>query len=431
MQTDYTKDTKRLLMEKYGISQELYELCSQCEQSLSFEFRNIEKIAEFNHLKVLHAMQECGISDRHFAGTCGYGYDDIGRDAIEEVYAKVFGCEDALVRGSILSGTVALATLLYGILRPGDEIIAATGKPYDTLEGIIGIKDVENKGSLKDFGVTYKQVDLLENLDVDFEGLRKAVTDKTTMVMIQRSKGYAFRHAFSIDTIEKIVKTVKEVNPNCIVMCDNCYGEFVETREPTDVGVDIMAGSLIKNPGGGLALSGGYIAGRRDLVSRASDRYSAPGLGKHVGASLGSNRWMMQGFYMAPHIVSQAVKGAVLIAALMEHEGYETMPHSKDPRADIVQAIKFGSPEKLRSFCASIQAAAPVDSFVVPEEWDMPGYDAQVIMAAGAFVQGSSIELSSDGTMTPPYIAYMQGGLIYENVKLAGMMAVKRLRNLN
>lgn len=430
MQDIFTKDIKRLLMEQYGISQGIYELCSQCEQSLSFEFRKIEQIAEYNHYKVLKAMQENGISDRHLGSTSGYGYDDIGRDAIERVYAQVFQCEDALVRGSILSGTVALATLLYGILRPGDEIVAVTGKPYDTLEGIIGIKEVENNGSLKDFGISYKQVDLLENSQVDFDGIAKAITPKTTMAMIQRSKGYAFRPAFSIDTIEKIVKTVKSVNPNCIVMCDNCYGEFVETREPTQVGVDIMAGSLIKNPGGGIAQNGGYIAGRKDLVARAADRYSAPGLGKHVGATLGSNRWIMQGFYMAPHVVSQAIKGAVLMAAIMEQEGYETCPRSRDHRADIVQAIKFGSPDTLRAFCASIQAAAPVDSFVVPEEWDMPGYEDQVIMAAGAFVQGSSIELSSDGTMTPPYIAYMQGGLIYENVKLACMLAVKKLRSL-
>lgn len=430
MHEDFTKDIKKILMEQYGISQEVYELCSQCEQSLSFEFRKIEKIAEYNHYKVLRAMQENGISDRHLGSTNGYGYDDIGRDAIERVYADVFECEDALVRGSILSGTVALATLLYGILRPGDEIVAVTGKPYDTLEGIIGIKEVENNGSLKDFGVSYKQVDLLEGGKVDFEGIAKTITGKTKMAMIQRSKGYAFRPAFSIETIEKIVKTVKAVNPDCIVMCDNCYGEFVETKEPTQVGVDIMAGSLIKNPGGGMAQNGGYIAGRKDLVARAADRYSAPGLGKHVGATLGSNRWIMQGFYMAPHIVSQAMKGAVLMATVMEQEGYETCPHSRDHRADIVQAIKFGSPQTLRAFCASLQAAAPVDSFVVPEEWDMPGYEDQVIMAAGAFVQGSSIELSGDGTMIPPYIAYMQGGLVYENVKLACMLAVKRLRSL-
>lgn len=420
---------ENLFLDKYNISQDIIDLSQKKEEELSDVFKLIEDVRDFNQLKVLAAMQKEGISERHFAGSSGYGYDDIGRDAIDRVYADAFGAEDSLVRSQIVSGTHCLTIALFGLLRPGDELLAVTGKPYDTLDTVIGIRP--GHGSLAEFGVKYSQVDLLPDGIPDYDKIYDAVNDKTKVVLIQRSKGYCYRPAVSLENIGKIVKTVRNKKNDVIIFTDNCYGEFVDVKEPTQMGVDIMAGSLIKNPGGGLALSGGYIAGRKDLVDMCGERLTAPGIGKHVGASQGACRSILQGFYFAPHIVAESLKGAVLTAAMFEELGVECNPSSKEKRSDIVQALKLKSPENLSLFCKAMQAAAPVDSYVVPEAWDMPGYDDKVIMAAGAFVQGSSIELSADGPMTPPYIAYMQGGLTYVNVKLAAMVAADEYRRKN
>ncbi|MBE7065396.1 MAG: hypothetical protein E7384_06255 [Ruminococcaceae bacterium] len=412
---------ENLFSDRYSISQDIIDLSRKKEEELSDIFKQIEVVRDFNQLKVLSAMQKEGISDRHFAGSSGYGYDDIGRDAIDRVYASAFGAEDSLVRSQIVSGTHCLTVALFGLLRPGDELLAVTGKPYDTLDTVIGIRP--GNGSLAEFGVNYSQVDLLPDGIPDYERIYDAVNEKTKVVLIQRSKGYCYRPAMSLENIAKVVDAVRSKRKDVIIFTDNCYGEFVDIKEPTQMGVDIMAGSLIKNPGGGLALSGGYIAGRKDLVDMCGERMTAPGIGKHVGASQGACRSILQGFYFAPHIVAESLKGAVFTAAMFESLGVECNPSSREKRSDIVQALKLGSPENLSLFCKAMQAAAPVDSYVVPEAWDMPGYDDKVIMAAGAFVQGSSIELSADGPMTPPYIAYMQGGLTYINVKLAAMTA--------
>ena len=417
----------QFMQAEYGISPDLCRLCDEIEQQLEPQFAKIREIRDYNQLRVLRAMQQNGLSDRHFNFSTGYGYDDIGRDILDRIYADVFHCEDALVRSQIISGTQALAVCMFGILRPGDTVVAVTGKPYDTLEEVIGIRGEAGQGSLKDFGVRYKQVDLLPGGVPDYEGIRKAIGPDTKMAILQRSRGYDYREALSIETIEKVIAAVKEVNPDTVVMCDNCYGEFVCDREPTDVGADLIVGSLIKNPGGGLAQIGGYIAGKKAYVEMCASRLTAPGLGKHVGASLGTSRAMLQGFYMAPHTVAECLQGAVFTAALFERLGFDTSPKADSPRSDIIQAVRFEDGKKLEAFCQMIQAAAPVDSFVVPEAWDMPGYEAQVIMAAGAFVQGSSIELSADGPMIPPYIAFMQGGLTYANVKLAALMAAGKL----
>ena len=417
----------QFMQTEYGISPDLCRLCDEIEQQLAPQFAKIQETRDYNQLRVLRAMQQNGLSDRHFNFSTGYGYDDIGRDILDQIYADVFRCEDALVRSQIISGTQALAVCLFGILRPGDTVVAVTGKPYDTLEEVIGIRGESGRGSLKDFGVHYKQVDLLPGGVPDYDGIRKAIGPDTKMAILQRSRGYDYREALSIETIEKVIAAVKETNPNTVVMCDNCYGEFVCDREPTDVGADLIVGSLIKNPGGGLAQTGGYIAGKKEYVEMCASRLTAPGLGKHVGASLGTSRAMLQGFYMAPHTVAECLQGAVFTAALFERLGFDTSPKADSVRSDIIQAIRFEDGKKLSIFCQMIQAAAPVDSFVVPEAWDMPGYEAQVIMAAGAFVQGSSIELSADGPMIPPYIAFMQGGLTYANVKLAALMAATKL----
>lgn len=417
----------QLMQTEYGISPELCRLCDEIEQQVAPQFAKIQETRDYNQLRVLRAMQQNGLSDRHFNFSTGYGYDDIGRDILDRIYADVFRCEDALVRSQIISGTQALAVCLFGILRPGDTVVAVTGKPYDTLEEVIGIRGESGQGSLKDFGVHYQQVDLLPGGIPDYEGIRKAIGPDTKMAILQRSRGYDYREALSIETIEKVIAAVKEVNPDTVVMCDNCYGEFVCDREPTDVGADLIVGSLIKNPGGGLAQTGGYIAGKKAYVEMCASRLTAPGLGKHVGASLGTSRGMLQGFYLAPHTVAECLQGAVFTAALFERLGFDTSPKADSVRSDIIQAIRFEDSKKLETFCQMIQAAAPVDSFVVPEAWDMPGYEAQVIMAAGAFVQGSSIELSADGPMIPPYIAFMQGGLTYANVKLAALMAASKL----
>ncbi len=416
---------EKFILENYGVKSDIFRQGQAAEAELAKTFAEIDKVRDYNQLKVLKAMQDTGIAERHFAGSSGYGYDDIGRDAIDEVYARTFGAEDAVVRGQIVSGTHCLATALFGVLRPGDELLAVTGKPYDTLDTVIGIRP--GSGSLAEFGVTYKQVDLKEDGTPDYEAIYEAVGPKTKVVAIQRSRGYCYRPALTVEQIKKIVETVKNKSRETIVFTDNCYGEFVDYTEPTECGVDYMAGSLIKNPGGGLALSGGYIVGREDIIDMCSQRVTAPGLGKHLGASQFACRNILQGFYFAPHIVGESLKGAAFAAKMLENAGIETSPKSTDKRSDIVQCIKFNDPALMKTFCRAIQAGAPVDSFVVPEASDMPGYDDKVIMAAGAFVQGASIELSADGPMRAPYVAYMQGGLTYANVKLAVLIAMQKL----
>lgn len=408
-----------------GISGRVIQFTEEVERSLQERFKTIDQVAEYNQLKVIRAMQEARVSDIHFAGTTGYGYNDMGRDTLEEVYAKAFHGEDALVRPQLISGTHALTVALSGNLRPGDEIFSPVGKPYDTLEEVIGIRD--SVGSLKEYGITYRQVDLLENGDFDYENIRKAINDKTRLVEIQRSKGYATRPTLSVKRIGELISFIKGIRPDVICMVDNCYGEFVETVEPTDVGADMIVGSLIKNPGGGLAPIGGYIVGRKDCIERASYRLTAPGLGKEVGASLGVSQSLYQGLFLAPTVVAGALKGAVFAANVYEKLGFPVVPNGSESRHDIIQAITFGTAEGVIKFCEGIQAAAPVDSFVTPEPWAMPGYDSDVIMAAGAFVQGSSIELSADGPIKPPYAVYFQGGLTWYHAKLGILMSLQKL----
>ena len=408
-----------------GISRPVLEYGLKIEEQLKDRFQAIDKRAEYNQLKVLRGMQENRVSDIHFAATTGYGYNDLGRDTLEAVYASVFHGESALVRPQLISGTHALNIALSGNLRPGDELLSPVGKPYDTLEEVIGIRP--SCGSLKEYGVTYQQVDLKEDGSFDYEGIREALNQRTRLVTIQRSKGYATRPTLSVERIGELIAFVKSIRPDVICMVDNCYGEFVETTEPTDVGADMIVGSLIKNPGGGLAPIGGYIVGRQDCIDRASYRLSAPGLGKEVGASLGINQQLYQGLFLAPTVVSGALKSAIFAANVYESLGFEVFPAGKDERHDIIQAITFGTPEGVIAFCKGIQAAAPVDSFVTPEPWDMPGYDSQVIMAAGAFVQGSSIELSADGPIKPPYAVYFQGGLTWYHGKLGILKSLQIL----
>ena len=399
-----------------GIEKKVYEFGEKIEESLKGRFEEIDRNAELNQMKVIAAMQKNKVSAECFNISSGYGYNDMGRDTLEKVYADCFGGEDALVRPQITCGTHALALALMSNLRPGDELLSPVGKPYDTLEEVIGIRP--SKGSLAEYGITYSQVDLLADGSFDFEGIKKAINEKTKLVTIQRSKGYATRPTLSVERIGQLIAFVKEIKPDVICMVDNCYGEFVDTIEPSDVGADIMVGSLIKNPGGGLAPIGGYIAGRKDCVENASYRMTCPGLGMEVGATLGVNRSLYQGFFLAPMVTKGALKGAVFAANIYEKLGFPVVPNSTEPRQDIIQAVTLGTPEGLVAFCQGIQAAAPVDSFVTPEPWDMPGYDSQVIMAAGAFIQGSSIELSADGPMKPPYAVYFQGGLTWEHAKL-------------
>jgi cystathionine beta-lyase family protein involved in aluminum resistance len=420
--------TKEYLKKYFEIDDKVIELAQQAENDAKEVFERIDEIKQINQLKVIKAMQDNKLSDSHFNGTTGYGYDDRGRDVLDSVYANIFGAEDALVRHQIVSGTQALALCLFGNLRPGDELVAVTGKPYDTLEEVIGIRG-ENCGSLKEFGVSYKQVELKKDGKPDLAQISATVSTKTKMAMIQRSRGYSWRDALCIDDIKVIVETIKKVDSDIIVMVDNCYGEFVEEIEPIEVGADIIAGSLIKNPGGGLAVTGGYIVGKKRLVEQAAFRLTSPGLGKEVGASLGNNRLMFQGLFMAPHVVAESLKGAVFCAALMKLAGFETLPLVNSKRSDIIQSIKFNNEACLIAFCQGIQKGSPVDSYVTPQPWDMPGYDSPVIMAAGAFVQGSSIELSADAPIKAPYIAYMQGGLVYEHVKLGNVIALQKLIN--
>ncbi|MCX7842780.1 MAG: methionine gamma-lyase family protein [Clostridia bacterium] len=418
--------SQTMLKSEFGIDEAVVRITNQAEKEIEEIIREIDSIKEFNQFKVIKAMQDNNLSDSHFAGTTGYGYDDRGREILDMVYASVFKAEDALVRHQIVSGTQALAVCMYGVLRPGDELLAVTGKPYDTLEEVIGIRG-EGSGSLKEFGITYNQVDLLADGSIDLEGIRNAVGEKTKLIYMQRSRGYSLRPAITINEIGKAIEYIKGLKKDAIVMVDNCYGEFVEDREPTEVGADLAAGSLIKNPGGGIAPTGGYIAGKEEYVRKAAYRLTAPGLGKKVGSTLGHSRLLFQGLFLAPHVVAESLKGAVFCAALMQKLGFETAPQAGEKRGDIIQAIKFNNADSLIAFCQGIQKGSPVDSYVTPQPWDMPGYDCPVIMAAGAFVQGSSIELSADGPIKPPYTAYMQGGLVYEHVKLGVMTAIQKM----
>ena len=417
------------MYQSMGISEGVYNFGKEILEGLKTRFEIIDEVAEYNQMKVLKAMQDCKVSDIHFAATTGYGYNDLGRDTLEEVYAKVFHTEDALVRPQIVSGTHALAVALSSQLRPGDELLSPVGKPYDTLEEVIGIR--ESVGSLAEYGVTYRQVDLLEDGSFDWENIKKAINEKTKMVTIQRSKGYQTRPTLSVARIEELIKFVKNIKPDVICMVDNCYGEFVETTEPTDVGADMCVGSLIKNPGGGLAPTGGYIVGKKECIERAAARLTSPGLGKEVGASLGVISSFYQGFFLAPTVTAGALKGAIFAANVYEKLGYGVVPNGTESRHDIIQAVTFGIPEGVIEFCKGIQAAAPVDSYVVPEPWAMPGYDSDVIMAAGAFVQGSSIELSADAPIKPPYAVYFQGGLTWNHAKLGILMSLQKLVEAN
>ncbi len=419
-----TKDLENLY-ESMGISKEVLTYGEHILEGLKERFDAIDITAEYNQAKVVHAMQECRVSEACLLGTTGYGYNDLGRDTLEEVYAHIFHTEDALVRPQITCGTHALALALMSNLRPGDELLSPVGKPYDTLEEVIGIRP--SKGSLAEYGVTYAQVDLLPNGDFDWEGIKGAINERTRLVTIQRSKGYQTRPTLSVSRIGELISFIKGIKPDVICMVDNCYGEFVETIEPTDVGADMAVGSLIKNPGGGLAPIGGYIVGKKECVENAAYRLTSPGLGKEVGASLGVMSKFYQGLFMAPTVTSGALKGAIFAANLYEKMGYGVIPDGTESRHDIIQAITFGCPEGVIAFCQGIQAGAPVDSFVTPEPWDMPGYDAQVIMAAGAFVSGSSIELSADGPMKPPYAVYFQGGLTWQHAKFGILKTVQSL----
>lgn len=414
---------------KFEISPAVISYGQKVEAKLKERFSGLDAIAEYNQLKVIAAMQKNKVSAECFQGSTGYGYDDYGRDTLEKVYADCFGGEAALVRPQITCGTHALALALMSNLRPGDELLSPVGKPYDTLEEVIGIRP--SRGSLAEYGITYAQVDLLEDGNFDYEGIRAAINERTRLITIQRSKGYATRPTLSVARIGELISFVKKIKPDVICMVDNCYGEFVETREPLQAGADMMVGSLIKNPGGGLAPIGGYIVGKRECIENAACRLTSPGLGKEVGASLGVLTNFYQGLFLAPTVVNAAVKGAVFAANIYEPLGFPVIPNSTEERHDIIQAVSFGSEEGLIAFCQGIQAAAPVDSFVKPVPWDMPGYDSQVIMAAGAFVQGSSIELSADGPLRPPYAAYFQGGLTWYHAKLGILCSLQKLCDAN
>ena len=408
-----------------GVSPQVYQFGEKTLEALKERFQAIDRMAEYNQGKVLLAMQENKISAACFAATTGYGYDDVGREKLEKVYAHVFHTEAALVRPQITCGTHALAVALSANLLPGDELLSPAGGPYDTLEEVIGIR--ESPCSLKEYGVSYRQVDLLPDGGFDYPRIREAITEKTKLITIQRSKGYATRPSFSVAQIGELIAFCKEIKPDVTVMVDNCYGEFVEAQEPSDVGADMIVGSLIKNPGGGLAPIGGYICGTEKCVSRCAYRLSAPGLGQEVGANLGLLPALYQGFFLAPTVVAGALKGAIFAANLYEQLGYRVIPTGAEDRHDIIQAVELGSPEAMLAFCEGIQAAAPVDSYVTPVPWAMPGYDAQVVMAAGAFVQGSSIELSADGPIRPPYAVYFQGGLTWYHAKLGILMSLEKL----
>lgn len=421
METAMTRE----LYKEMGIDSKVFEFGQKIVQELKTRFSEIDKVAEYNQLKVVHAMQKCRASEACLYASSGYGYNDVGRDTLEEIYAETFHAEAALVRPQIACGTHALAVALAGNLRPGDELLSPVGKPYDTLEEVIGIRP--SRGSLAEYGVTYRQVDLLDDGEFDYVNIKKAINEKTRLVTIQRSKGYQTRPTLSVARIGELIAFIKELKPDVICMVDNCYGEFVETIEPTDVGADLIVGSLIKNPGGGLAPIGGYIVGKTEYVENAAFRLTSPGLGKEVGATLGVNQPFYQGFFLAPTVTASALKGAVFAANVYERLGFSVVPNSTESRHDIIQAVTLESAERVIAFCKGIQAAAPIDSYVDPEPWAMPGYDSDVIMAAGAFVQGSSIELSADGPIKPPYAVYFQGGLTWEHAKFGIMMSLQKL----
>ena len=409
-----------------GISEEVYNYGQLVLEGLKERFDKIDEVAEYNQLKVLSAMQKNKVAEMHLSGTSGYGYNDEGRDTLERIYADIFKTEDALVRPQIICGTHALNVAISSNLRPGDELLSPVGKPYDTMDEIIGIRP--SKGSLAEYNISYRQVDLLADGSFDYDGIRKAINEKTKLVTIQRSKGYATRPTLSVERIGELIKFIKDIKPDVICMVDNCYGEFVERIEPTEVGADMIVGSLIKNPGGGLAPCGGYIAGTKECVEQAAYRLSSPGLGKEVGATIGGvNKEFYQGLFLAPTVVAGALKGAIFAANAYEKLGFKVVPDGKEERYDIIQAVELRSAKGLIAFCKGIQAAAPVDSFVTPEPWAMPGYDDDVIMAAGAFVQGSSIELSADGPLREPYAAYFQGGLTWYHAKLGIIMSMQKM----
>ncbi len=410
-------------------SEKLMKLKGEVMEASRPLFEAADRIAEANTLKVLDAMRKGRVSEAHFNTTSGYAYDDIGRGKLEELYAEIFGAERALVRTQFVSGTHALATVLFGILRPGDELVSLTGKPYDTMQTVIGY-DNPGPGSLKEFGILYGELPMVEG-KVDMAGIPGVISEKTKLVLIQRSRGYSMRSPLSVEEIRSICSEVKRIKPDCICFVDNCYGEFVDTEEPTQAGADIMAGSLIKNPGGGVAPTGGYIAGRSELVELASYRLTAPGMGDELGASLSNNRLLFQGLFLAPHVVAQAVKGAIFAAGMFERLGYKTLPLPGEKRGDIIQAIELGSAEKLVAFCGGIQKYSPVDSYAAPEPWDMPGYADQVIMAAGTFVQGASIEFSADGPLRVPYNVYLQGGLTFEHAVIGILGAAQAIEDLS
>lgn len=421
----------KYLTEEFNIDSRVLEFINECEDSLKERFDELDDITSICQMKVLRAFQENHINATHFDWNTGYGYDDPGRAAVEKVYASIFKTEAALVRPNIVNGTHAIATTLFGLLKPGDELIEATGTPYDTLETVIGKYSTEFNGTIMDYGILYKEVPLNADHDVDLDAIRAAITDKTKVIAMQRSTGYDWRPAISLESLKAVTEMVHEINPDIVVMLDNCYGEFVDTIEPTEFGVDVMAGSLIKNPGGGLALSGGYIVGKEKLIEKISYRLTCPGIGAECGLTFGQNRNIMQGMFLAPKVVNAAVKGALLTGVVYDRLGFEVMPPANTKRSDIIQAVKFQDPDKVVAFCQAIQAAAPIDSYVVPMPWDMPGYRDQVIMAAGAFVQGSSIELSADAPLREPYIAYFQGGLTYEHSKYGVIKSLDTLYKQN
>ena len=417
------------MYQELGVDKDVLDFGNAVEKTLKKRFAQIDEVTEYNQLKVIGAMQKCRVSAECFQGSTGYGYNDLGRETLESVYAAVFHTEAALVRPQITCGTHALALALAGNLRPGDEMISISGKPYDTLEEVIGIR--LSNGSLAEYGIAYAQVDLTPEGEFDFEGIRKAISSKTKLVEIQRSKGYQTRPSLSVSRIAEAIQFVKSIRSDIIVMVDNCYGEFVETMEPSDFGADMVVGSLIKNPGGGLAPIGGYIAGTSACIENCAYRLTSPGLGKEVGASLGVNKDFFQGLFLAPTVVNGALKGAIFAANIYEKLGFHVIPDGSESRHDIIQAVEFGYPEGVIAFCEGIQAAAPVDSYVTPEPWAMPGYDSDVIMAAGAFIQGSSIELSADGPIKPPYAVYFQGGLTWQHAKLGILKSLQRMKERN
>jgi cystathionine beta-lyase family protein involved in aluminum resistance len=421
--------TKDFLKNKYKISDAVLELYSKSIEAVQEEFSRYDAIREYNQIKVLNALQEERISDSHFTNSTGYGYGDIGRDSLDKVYARIFNCESALVRPHFVNGTHAIGAALFGNLRPGDTMLSVCGSPYDTLHNIIGISNKENIGSLREYGVKYRQVDLLEDGSIDFSSIKEILENDSSikLVHIQRSTGYGWRKALLLEQLKEIIDFIKLIRPDSICFVDNCYGEFIHTMEPTDVGADLIAGSLIKNIGGGIAPTGGYIAGKAKYVEQAAYRLTIPGIGGECGSTFGVMRLLYQGLFLAPHVAMEAVKGAVFCAKIMELAGFEVLPKFDDERSDIIQAIKFGDKEKLINFCKGIQNGSPIDSFAQCEPWDMPGYEDQVIMAAGAFVQGASIELSADAPIREPYIAYLQGGLTFDHAKIGVLIALSKV----